>query len=133
MFFKDSCAHGHIGNSRGVVQGVVWQAGDQSKALNHVGDGAQIVVFCECRVAADAVQYGQLFAAAFSGRIDGFLNFLGIGHACWDDHGLADTGDVFDQRWVNCSKGRDFVGRGVQVLQQVNSVVVKGRVEGSYT
>ncbi|MOA34938.1 hypothetical protein D3C78_1563530 [compost metagenome] len=125
MFFDDRGAEYHAGDGGGVVQGMVGQAGDQAEALHHVGDGAQVVVLGGGRVAADAVQDGQLLAAAFAGGVDGLLDFLGIGHAGGDDHRLAGAGHVLDQRQVDGFKGSDLVGGGVEVFQQVDGGVVE--------
>lgn len=56
MLFDDGCAHTTL--VMAVVLSRVWsgQAGNQAETLDHVGDGAQVVVFCRCGVAADAVQ-----------------------------------------------------------------------------
>ncbi|MNR60352.1 hypothetical protein D3C85_1818120 [compost metagenome] len=58
MFFDDGGAEYHAGDGGGVVQGMVGQACDQAEVLHHVGDSAQVVVFCGGRVTADAVEDG---------------------------------------------------------------------------
>ncbi|MNG12570.1 hypothetical protein D3C84_961910 [compost metagenome] len=67
----------------------------------------------------------QFLAAAFACGVDGFLDFLGIGHACGNDHWLTGAGDVFDQWQVDGLEGGDLVGGGVEVFQQVDSGIVK--------
>lgn len=96
MFLDQTGAQGDAGDGGGVVERMVGQAGDQAEAVDHVRDGAQVVVLGRGGVAADAVEDGQFFAAAFVGGVDGFLDLLGIGHAGGNDHGLAGAGDVLD-------------------------------------
>ena len=74
-----------------------------SARLDQVGDGAQVVVFGRCGVAADTVQDGQFFTAAFACGVYCLLNLIGIGHACGgDDHGLAARVRIRARNHLNC-------------------------------
>lgn len=92
MLLDDRGAHDHAGDRGGVVEGVVGQASDQAEALDHVGDGAQVVVLRRGRVAAHAVEDGEFLAAALVRGLDGFLGLPGVGLPCIagdGDHGFA--------------------------------------------
>src|SRR5690606_22199689 len=97
--------------------------------LDHVRNGAQIVVSCRRGIAAYAVQDGQFLAAAAASSVDRLLDFLGIGHAGGDDHRLAGARDVLDQGQIDRLERRDLVGRSVQLLEQVDSSIVERRTE----
>lgn len=129
MLFDDRRPQSDTGDGRIVVKRVVRQSGNSSKALDHVRDGAQVVVLRRGGVAAHAVENGKFLAAAGVSSVDGLLNLLGVSHPGGDDHRLAGAGDVLNQEQVDGLEGGDLIGWGVEVLEQVDGGVIEGGTE----
>ncbi|MNG07269.1 hypothetical protein D3C84_905610 [compost metagenome] len=117
MLLDDRSSQCHARDSRGVVQGVIRQPGYQPEALLHVQQGTQVVICRRGRIAADTVQYCQLLTATSAGGLDGFSYLFGIGHAGGDDHRLAGTGHIADQRQIDRFKRGNLVGWRIQVFE----------------
>ena len=94
-----------------------------------MGDRADVGVFGAGGVGAGALEQHQLGAAGIVGGAYGVVEFAEAGHAGGDDQGLAGGGGLLDQRQVVVFEAGDLVGRGAEILQEVDGGFVKGRAE----
>ncbi len=129
MLFNDRGAKDNAGDGGGVIQRVIGEARDETKPLDHIGDGRQIVIMGRGGIAADTMQDRQLLRPAIARGCNCFGNLLVIGHAGGDNHRLAGSRDIADQRQVNRLKRGNFIGWRAQIFEQINRRFIKGRGE----
>src|SRR6185437_5907959 len=129
MLLDNRGAERHAGNCSGVVKGMIRQAYYHAESFLHIHDRAQVVVRGRRRIRADAMQDGQFPASPIARGGDGFPDLIRIRHARGNDHRLAGTRDVFDQRQVYRLERVDLVSGCVQALQQIHCRFVERRAE----